>query len=75
MSFDQNNRIAHFLSVYATTADTGEPIPPTAKFIKAAVKMILNADVMTAEEMRRKALADYNVIIPADFFPDEERET
>ena len=58
-----------FLSVYLTCPDTGAPIPPSPAHIKAGIMMLIDENVMTAEEIREEALRDYNVIIPAEYLP------
>jgi len=68
---EQLKRIAYFLSQYVHC--NGGPLPwDDIEVIKDAVAIVLNDEVMTVDEMRREALKEYDVIIPWDFFPEEE---
>lgn len=69
---EQDDRIAHFLSVYVYDGKTGGCLPPFPPYIKDAIDVILSAGVMTQDELRREALKGWNVIIPADYFPQGE---
>ena len=68
---EQLKRIAYFLSQYVHC--NGGPIPwDDVEVIKDAVSIVLEDEVMTVDEMRREALKEYDVIIPWNFFPEEE---
>lgn len=65
---DQDDRIAHFLSIYVIDANTGGVLPAHPAYIKDAIGLILDKGVMTEKEMKREALKDWNVIIPAAYY-------
>ena len=74
MSFDQDNRIAHFLSRYVYTSNHN-PIPAEPRYIKCAIRMLMEENIMTRNEIRKKALSDFEVIIPEEYFPEQEEPT
>lgn len=68
---DQYRLIAAFLSQYLTANDGGLEIPPIESYLRAGLCMLVRDGVMTVEEIRQEALADYNVIIPWFLFKEE----
>lgn len=69
---DQYQRIAAFLTRYCMRGDGNPVLPPDPAYLKAAISLLIERDVMTADEIRAEALDEFNVIIPSDWFPKEE---
>lgn len=62
-------RISAFVSDYLQTVD-GSPIPPDPRYIVAALKMLIKMG-LPKEEIKRRAVRDYDVIIREDLFGEE----
>ena len=60
-------RIACFLAQYVHSH--GSPPAPRIPVIAHAIRLLISEDVLTAEEIRREALRECSVIIPAELFP------
>ncbi len=69
---EANQRITAFLSQFVHLS--GSLVPPDESYIKDAIQVIIENEVMTKEELRLEAITDYSVIIPEDFFRNEEGE-
>lgn len=65
---DALSRLACFLSQYAQDKDGGV-IPPEPAYVKSAIRLLIDEEVMTAEEIRREALEEFGVIVPAELLP------
>ena len=65
---DALQRLACFLSQYARSKDGGVILPETAH-VKDAIRLLISEEVMTAEEIRREALEEFGVIVPAELLP------
>ena len=65
---DALQRLACFLSQYARSKDGGV-IPPETAHVKDAIRLLISEEVMTAEEIRREALEEFGVIVPAELLP------
>ena len=65
---DTLQRLAAFLSQYARSRDGGV-IPPETAYVKAAIRLLIDEEVMTAEEIRREALKEFGVIVPSELLP------
>ena len=61
-------RLACFLSQYAQCWYT-RVIEPDAAMVKDAIALLIDEEVMTAEEIRREALEEFDVIVPAELLP------
>lgn len=68
MNPDVLQRLAAFLSQYARDKDGGV-IPPELAYVKDAIALLIDEEVMTAEEIRREALEEFDVIVPAELLP------
>ena len=44
-------------------------IEPDAAMVKGAISLLIDEEVMTAEEIRREALEEFGVIVPAELLP------
>jgi len=62
-------RIAGFLAQYVHWH--GSPPEPQIPVIVHAIDLLISEEVMTAEEIRREALQECSVIIPAELFPQK----
>ena len=62
-------RIAAFLSQYIRPG--GDPVEPNVYAILPAIRALIETGRFTPDEMRRRALAEWDVIIPRDFYPKE----
>lgn len=71
MNMDYYKRIAAYLSQYACTKG-GRRIPPQEVYIRSAIITLMDDTGMTAEQIRREALEQYNVIIADEFFEEDE---
>lgn len=60
-------RIADFLSCYAEKEGC-DPVPANPVYIRDAISLLISEGIFTAEELRREAVAEWNVIIPERFF-------
>ena len=60
-------RICNFLNQFVWVE--GGLLRPDPNHIKAAIKLLIEKQVMSKDEMRKEALRDYLVIIPDEFFP------
>ena len=67
----QLKRIAAFLNQYVN-CDGYPTLPENEVFVKDAISVLVEQNVMSVSEIRREALRDYDVIIPWDYFPMEE---
>ncbi len=65
---DTLQRLAAFLSQYARDKDGGV-IPPESAYVKDAIRLLIDEEVLTAEEIRREALEEFGVIVPAELLP------
>lgn len=63
-------RIAAFLSQYIRPG--GDPVEPNVYDIIPAIRILIRSGCFKKEEMRKKALEEWDVIIPSDFFPEED---
>lgn len=61
---EQLQLIAAWLSQYVTPTSGGIMVPADAAFIKAGIRLLIQNEVMTPEEIREEALKEYQVIIP-----------
>ena len=68
MNPDVLQRLAAFLSQY-TRNKGGGVIPPEPGYVKDAIRLLIDEEVMTAEEIRREALQEFGVIVPAELLP------
>lgn len=70
----RDNLIAAFLSQYVHAKATASGrVPPSPDMIKAAIQVLIDEDVMTRDEIRLKALAEYDVFIPDDYFQEVQQ--
>ncbi len=65
---DTLQRLACFLSQYARSWGGGL-IRAEAAMVKDAIGLLIDEEVMTAEEIRREALAEFGVIVPTELLP------
>lgn len=65
---DTLKRLACFLSQYVQGWYM-RVIEPDAAMVKDAIALLINEEVMTAEEIRREALQEFGVIVPAELLP------
>ena len=65
---DTLQRLAAFLSQYAQDKN-GDVIPPEPAYVKSAIRLLSDEEGMTAEEIRREALEEFGVIVPAELLP------
>ena len=71
MATERDARIAAFLSNYVTpTNRLSAKLPATPEYIMSGIRVLIEDGYMTADEIRLKALADYDVFIPDDYFPE-----
>lgn len=61
-------RLACFLSQYVQGWYM-RVIEPDAAMVKDAIYLLISEEVMTAEEIRREALEEFGVIVPAELLP------
>ena len=69
--YEQLKRVAAFLQQYIQTADNNPVLPVDMAILKDAIFTLLDAKVMTVEEIRREALEEFDVIVPWWLFPDQ----
>ena len=69
--YEQLKRVAAFLQQYVKTADNSPTLPADMAMLKDAIFTLLDAKVMTVDEIRREALEEFDVIVPWWLFPDE----
>ena len=69
--YEQLKRVAAFLQQYVKTADNSPTLPTDMTMLKDAILTLLDAKVMTVEEIRREALEEFDVIVPWWLFPDQ----
>ena len=68
---DRDLRIAAFLSGLVTAHGFSDvTFPPDPDYIRAGIRVLIEKDIFTANEIRLKALGDYDVFIPDDYFPE-----
>lgn len=65
---DTLKRLACFLSQYVQCWYM-RVIEPDAAMVKDAIALLIDEEVMTAEEIRREALEEFGVIVPAELMP------
>ena len=65
---DALSRLSCFLSQYARDKDGGV-IQAEVPIVKDAIRLLISEEVMTAEEIRREALEEFGVIVPAELLP------
>lgn len=65
---DTLQRLACFLSQYARDKDGGV-VQAEVPMVKDAIDLLIDEEVMTAEEIRREALEEFGVIVPAELLP------
>ena len=65
---DALQRLACFLSQYAQSKGGGV-IQAEVPAVKDAIRLLIDEEVMTAEEIRREALEEFGVIVPAELLP------
>ena len=65
---DTLQRLACFLSQYVQ-GGYARVIEPDAAMVKDAIRLLIDEEVMTAEEIRREALEEFGVIVPAELLP------
>ena len=63
--------IAQFLSQYLQVND-GLAFPAQEDYIRDGIRVMVEEKIMTIGELRREALAQYNVIIPWYLCPQED---
>ena len=66
---DQLCRLASFLSEYCQTIEGCPILPPDPAYLKCAVEALIKENIFTPDDLKKKAIADYSVIIPYDWFP------
>ena len=67
---EQSFRIGAFLSQYVNPAYDGQTLTEPA-VQRDAIALLIEENVMSADQIRREALRDYDVIIPDYLFPRE----
>ena len=67
---DQLMRIALYLSAFVQAITGEEILPADPEYIKAAIRVIIDDGIMTAQEIRLGALRETDVFIPDMFFPE-----
>lgn len=65
---DTLQRLAAFLSQYAQPWGGGV-LRADAAMVKDAIALLIDEEVMTAEEIRQEALEEFGVIVPAELLP------
>lgn len=65
---DTLQRLAAFLSQYAQKRGGGV-VQAEVPMVKDAIALLIDEEVMTAEEIRREALEEFGVIVPAELLP------
>lgn len=65
---DALSRLACFLSQYAQKRDGGV-VQAEVPMVKDAIRLLIDEEVMTAEEIRREVLEEFGVIVPAELLP------
>lgn len=65
---DTLQRLACFLSQYVQCRYM-RVIEPDAAMVKDSIALLIDEEVMTAEEIRREALEEFGVITPAELLP------
>lgn len=64
--------IACWLSQYCEDIFGERLIPPDPDYIRDAIRLLISEGVMTTEDIRREAVIDFGVIIPCEYFPEED---
>ena len=67
---DTLQRLACFLSQYVQCWYM-RVIEPDTAMVKDAIALLIDEEVMTAEEIRREALKEFAVIIPAELLTEK----
>lgn len=67
---EQSFRIGAFLSQYVNPAYDGQTLTEPA-VQRDAIALLIEENVMSADQIRPEALRDYDVIIPDYLFPRE----
>lgn len=65
---DALSRLACFLSQYAQKRGGGV-VQADVPMVKDAIRLLIDEEVMTAEEIRQEALEEFGVIVPAELLP------
>lgn len=68
IQLDTLQRLACFLGQYAQKRGGGV-VQAEVPMVKDAIRLLIDEEVMTAEEIRREALEEFGVIVPAEPLP------
>ncbi len=65
MSDDFRNKLAAFISEYIDTINGGKHTDDDV--IRQSIKILITENVFTVESLRKQAIKDFQILIPASF--------